>query len=144
MKKLLYYPGLDPVDFDQVRTFIAQKDDLVFFFHGGGHQHWHFNNKQQRDQAHAYIIFNFTDRPKDLLIKDLRLLTRQIKKVVVLQNEILIEIETAKSQKLAAYNGAADTLLIYELINAGVKVDFSNGLNKIPYPINPYPLNITV
>lgn len=152
MEKLIYYPGLDPLDRNDLKTFIKQDVDIVFFYHNKKHLHWHFNNRYVRDQAFAFLLDNYTDRPKGIdlkrvldyeqidfiraVISDYKIMFRRTKGL----DPLVVEIEPTESQP--SFNSTEFHLLIRDICNQRkLKYDFVSS-PCIPYPDNAYPLNI--
>lgn len=152
MKNFIYYPGLDPVDLSDLKTFISQERDIIFFFHNSKHQHWNFTNKYKRDQAHAFLLDQYTDRPSGLLLKEvMKYESKPFVSAKISEFEIILYREKNNLQNAFTLRFRPETnnlefhLFILDIINdPDLKQTWERETNMpaLPYPLNPNPLNL--
>jgi hypothetical protein len=162
MERLIYYPGLDPIDRKDLKTFIVQGNDIVFYFHTSKHQHWNFTSVYKRDQAHAFLIDQYTDRPTGLFLTDiLRFEEKPFLWAVISEFEVtLYRDEIKENGKTTGNKDTAYTvmfgnaalflefhLLVLDIVNAPDLKHFwvdQEATRSRPYPLSKNPLNVTL
>lgn len=162
MKELIYYTAFDPVDLEQLKTFIRVERRRIksklflgslieFQFHGiGTCQYWEFNNHWYRDQGFAYLLSQFTDRTNVLAQ---RLIGQTNKKYPTLECTIESNsIRILRGEKTVCHYDFLDDatewlnyhVIIMDAMNhPNVLCHFENESAR-PFPWNPHPQNITI
>jgi len=131
MENHIFYPGHDPVDRQDLKTFICQADDIVFYFHSSAHQHWNFTNGFDRDQAFAFLIDQYTDR-QSFLQHEEKSSDPVISAVIGLEEIVLSHKSGAKTDP--ELTGYLFHLFVLDLVHSpDIKHTWSDKA-RIPYP----------
>lgn len=147
----IFYPGKDPASKKDLKTFIRQKDDIVFIYKSGAHLHWNFTNSYDRDQCFALLLEAYTDRVPSEEALRLNSLSEYIVKVDFAIEEIMITWKNRTRENIYSmlngkdfeFSGLEFHLFVLDvLIESRVKVFFPNG--RIPYPFNPTIIDIEI